>query len=62
MSAERQYKISCDGPNCWDWVIIKVDTLAGARKEARKLHGWRSRQHPSPYVAGLQDFCPRHRP
>lgn len=60
MSAERQYKISCDGP-CHDWIIIRCNTLAQARKEARKS-GWRTRPHPSPYVAGLQDFCPRHRP
>lgn len=61
MSAERQYKISCDGPNCPDWILARCATLAQARKEARRS-GWRTRQHPSPYVSGLQDFCPRHRP
>lgn len=53
MSAERQYKIACDGPNCRDWIIAKVETVAAARKQARK-DGWRHRDG--------KDYCRAHRP
>lgn len=62
MTAERQYKVSCDSPNCRDWNVVKVSTLKEARRQLRIGSGWESRTivwHDGTSV--MRDYCPRHR-
>jgi hypothetical protein len=62
VTAFRQYKVHCDGPNCADWILAREDTLAKARAFARR-RGWRTRTTPDWQGRNrTRDYCPRHRP